>query len=419
MVPGAGEPEPEPVGPGGEQPTGTFTTFESTDFVEPQTLGYGELDDGFVWQLPGDVVTPFAEYSIELFEQDSSRNAEPLPSPIPRLPLEDTVEFGIDDTHLKMRVMMVPFDHDLGPGCPEPPDLDAIAFDDVTEAQYFADRLYAHNPVDEVEIAVHQVVPYYGTAEDSGPLLSELRQLREQDEADPGWYYYGLIRPCDNGPDFSGVANLASPERDRASRRTGWGTFRSEGRSANTFVHEIGHEQGRSHVACSGQEARPDPDYPNDTGDIDGWGWDVNREDRILDPAWHDYMSYCGNSWVGAYGWNLVYPWIAEISSWELEHAVIKSEQLLHVMVHPSGDQDAWIGSGKADAEKSKNHWIDFYRGTVLVARHFAEFEPIDKGSSFQLSVIVPDAYDQVTSAAFSDGTGIYPIDLGQVRRFR
>src|SRR5690606_18460189 len=116
------------------------------------------------------------------------------------------------------------------------------------------------------------------------------------------------------------------------------------GTTAETFVHEIGHEQGRQHVACNGEEAGPDPAYPNQTGATDTFGTDVFRNPPDTHPkSDHDYMSYCQSTWVSEYGWKLVTPWIETISAWELEGAGagdLAKQPLLFGFV--SGDETRW-----------------------------------------------------------------------------
>ncbi|MDD9935598.1 MAG: hypothetical protein OXT09_18450 [Myxococcales bacterium] len=400
------------------RPDGSEEALEASAQVAAESIDYDNVDDGLVWRLPGDTIVPELEYAIELFEVDDSRNLEPLPDAAPRLPLEGAVELGVDDTYMKMRVMLVPLDHDLGPDCPEPPDLHAIAFDTRTEAQYIGERIYALNPVDEVEVVVHEVVPYQGSATSSGPIFTLLRQLRESDNADPGWYYYALIRPCDGGPNFSGVASLGRPDRSAANQRTGWGVYRDEGRHALTTVHELGHQQGRNHVLCSGSEGGPDPDYPNNDGDTDVWGFDVLSDDRVLDPDRHDYMSYCGQTWVSEYGWNFVYPRIATISGWELEHSAQPEVPLLHVMVHPTGPQEVWIGRGYAP-DPSAGHSLIFYDGDQMLAEVPAHHEAIPKGGSFQLTVPLPDAYEGASQVLWRHDAALRAVELQRVVEVR
>src|SRR5690606_24974838 len=92
--------------------------------------------------------------------------------------------------------------------------------------------------------------------------------------------------------------------------------------SARTFVHEIGHNQGFSHIACpNANAAGPDPTYPYADGKIGVYGFGI-RDFHIYTPgSAHDYMSYCGNSWVSDWTWNKAFTRIQTLSSWDNEDA--------------------------------------------------------------------------------------------------
>jgi hypothetical protein len=236
------------------------------------------------------------------------------------------------------------------------------------------------------------------------------------------WFYYGLINPCDAGTDgFAGVARRAIPERDNPDARVGWGVFRTGGRHAATFVHEIGHELGRRHVLCSGREANPDTNYPNSTGATDSWGWDVSTDDRILSPQRADFMSYCDPEWVSEYGWNLLFPTITRVSGWELEnrHAAQVNVRRLTVFIYSDGTQEAWIGRGAPITNASPDHSIAFYEGSNLLAHSFASYSPIPESQSFQVTIELPADFAQATSAVLAHGMRSYPIDLSRVQVIR
>jgi hypothetical protein len=76
--------------------------------------------------------------------------------------------------------------------------------------------------------------------------------------------------------------------------------------SINVMAHELGHAHGRRHSPC-GDAAGPDPNYPNDTGDIDGYGYNLvsgefaTPTDKDLIK---DLMSYCEKQWISPYTYN-------------------------------------------------------------------------------------------------------------------
>src|SRR5690606_655329 len=89
--------------------------------------------------------------------------------------------------------------------------------------------------------------------------------------------------------------------------RVSVGRYTGDGLAASeTFVHEVGHTQGRYHVRCSGGEAGVDSDYPHIGGITGIWGFGI-YDLRLRSPAGsRDYMTYCANEWVSDYGYNKV-----------------------------------------------------------------------------------------------------------------
>lgn len=66
-----------------------------------------------------------------------------------------------------------------------------------------------------------------------------------------------------------------------------------------TFAHELGHNMSLLHAPCGGAP-RSDVNFPNSTGRIGGWGWDV-RERKLVEPSASDVMGYCPNPWISSY----------------------------------------------------------------------------------------------------------------------
>ncbi len=315
---------------------------------------YGSFGGSFNFLVEGEDIRYGTYYRIELFETKPGYE-DVVSDKVPVFPTDGgTMILGVEDSYMKMRVVLVPIYHDRGPECPEAPDLLAPWNGEEgapSRAEFLRDRLWSHNPADEVTVEVRDVVSFGGSAQESGGILSLLQQLRAQDGADPGEYYYGLIRPCDGGPDFAGVALLGGPSKFDASQRVGWGVWYSSlSSTADTFVHEIGHEQGRRHIACSGTEGGPDPSYPDHPeGDTESYGMDLyGPQVRISKPSDHDYMTYCTSTWVSEWGYRLVIPWIEEISSWELEDGDPwdGAVPVLHARIAPDGAREVWIERG-------------------------------------------------------------------------
>jgi hypothetical protein len=358
---------------------------------------YGSPDGALLWRLEDEDVRPGTTFRVELYEA-APGHEDDASDKLPVFPVDgSTLEIGVADSYMKMRVVVVPFYHDVGPACAEAPDLleeFGTDFDGNprTVADLLRDRLFAYNPVDEVEIIVHDVVSFNGNAEQGQGLLDRLQQLRFQESAPPEQYYYGVIRPCQGAPEFSGIAQLGGPSPGQAAQRVGWGVYHGNpSTTADTFVHEIGHEQGRFHIACSGEEGGPDVSYPDHPeGDTESWGIDVMLSPiTIKPPTSHDYMTYCGTTFVSEWGWHLVSPWIEELSTWELSGAVGPTRPLLVGTVYADGRSSFYVANGWFDeAQARPGHAVRFFADGALLAEQPAQWVQWER--SEDVNVIVP-----------------------------
>ncbi|MYG15106.1 MAG: hypothetical protein F4207_01575, partial [Gemmatimonadetes bacterium] len=67
------------------------------------------------------------------------------------------------------------------------------------------------------------------------------------------------------------------------------------------IAHELGHNMSLLHNNCGGFFLELlDPNYPNDDGSIDAWGYDLQRGE-LVHPSVPDLMSYCRPPWISDY----------------------------------------------------------------------------------------------------------------------
>jgi hypothetical protein len=254
------------------------------------------------------------KFQIELFETDDSYGVLPEPDPLPIVPPEP--EFvGVQDSYMVLRAVLVPIKHDIGDNCAEAPTIG----DNIVEA--YRSLMHQMNPTELVELEVREPWVWTESLTSFNGILNELSSLRYEDNAEPGRYYYGIVRPCDGGPDGVGGQAIAIPPfptKSNAWTRTAVGRWYGEN-GDETFVHEIGHTQGRYHVNCNGTEGGPDPTYPYEGGLIGHWGYGIENWQLYSPNTYADYMSYCSQTWVSDWGWEKVWPHIEEISSWDFE----------------------------------------------------------------------------------------------------
>jgi len=417
-----------------DQPDGTTARYEAFAVAsEPDCdtspslyeCRYGEPDGALLWRVEGEDIRPGTQYRMELYETVPGHEDDPSEAS-PLFPTDgSSMELGVAESYMKMRVVVVPFYHDAGPACLPAPDLTEEYGTDVhgdprTVAELFRERLYAYNPVDEVEIIVHDVVSFNGNAAQGQGLLEELQQLRFQDDAPPEHYYYGVIHPCQGAPDFSGIAQLGGPSPGQAAQRVGWGVYHaSPGTTADTFVHEIGHEQGRFHIACTGTEGGPDVTYPDHPeGDTESWGIDVMLDPvTIKPPSTHEYMSYCGTNWVSQWGWDLVSPWIEELSSWERAGAPGGTRTLLVGTVEADGRSRFYVTRGWFDEALARpGHSVRFFADGALLAEQAAQWVPWERSDAVNVIVPLPADLAEIDALEWHAPDRRGSIDRGALR---
>jgi hypothetical protein len=353
-----------------------------------------DLDTNIWFVLPSELIVPGVEFQLELFETAPGHESEPEPA-ITAYPPEPE-PFGVIDSEMVLKTVLVPVHHNLGVQCPVAP-----TFDEQT-LQPFIDELFMQNPAQEVVIEVHEPVQYTNDLGSFNGLLGFLAELREQEGADPAYYYYGVVRPCDGGPDGVGgqaISIPSYPEIGNAWTRVAVGRWNTGSiiSTAHTFVHEIGHTQGRRHVACSGSEGGPDPAYPYDGGDIGVWGFGV------IDFSYHtptnakDYMTYCGNTWVSDWGWQSVLPFIEEITSWDtMDAAPVPTRELLVGLVDPAtGDETWFVTQGSATGRVvTGSETMTIESGDGISTAVQATVGPMGDGDAYAIAVELPEALE-------------------------
>lgn len=312
------------------------------------------LDTGFFWALPAEFAQPGMRYEVALYEAgEAPDDAEPAEEAedFPRLPQEGTADLGIAAGYRVMDVLLVPVDHQFEGGKdPENCQLEEFPQEKV---EAFRAALQAHNPVTEVKMTTRsEPLVFEESAENLGVLLDELSMLREVDGAAPNTYYYGLINPCDWGSQEGFAGQARRPDevtKENAHRRVSVGDVGvSLNSTIDTFVHEIGHNQGFKHVPCTGTEANPVEDYPTEDGLIGSFGFNFDTWEIKL-PTHADYMTYCGPSWTSHYSWAKALPVIETLSSWDLEDSAEPEGHMLIGSIHADGSETWWVARGQLE----------------------------------------------------------------------
>lgn len=308
----------------------------------------GDLTKTFAWQLPPELVRPGIEYRIEAFEADPALATGDISDPPPVLPLSGRGTLVVEDNPMMIRVELIPIKHVFnGMTC-----MPEIGEADVTAMRQWMEQ---HNPVEQADIFVGEPMEYTESIgmSDGGfvPILTELGKRRALAKPSPNLYYYGLLDSCDAYP--PGLLGQAygipdEPSMNLGFQRIATGRYLGSGVAArDTFVHEIGHTQGRYHVRCSGGEAGTDNAYPYPNGRIGGWGYGIHDTQLRSPTGYRDYMSYCNTSFVSDYGWQQTYTHIRELSSWDAAGPLAQGTPLLVGTIDEGGHATFWTTHGQ------------------------------------------------------------------------
>ncbi|MFO7564222.1 MAG: zinc-dependent metalloprotease family protein, partial [Enhygromyxa sp.] len=223
----------------------------------------------------------------------------------------------------------------------------------------------------EVRYQVRGHIGYDKPMTNLGSLLPLMSAVKQKDGADPNIYYHAFIDigcPVVGCGSYgvAGIALVAGSGENAGNSRVAASVFwtsksGSISRTTDTFVHEVGHNQGLAHVACAGLEAAsPDPNYPYEGGKIGEWGFGI-RNFTIHNPSSsHDYMTYCGNSWGSDWTFLKTYNRIRTLTSWDFGAAQqaspeseewVMGEELVIGALYPDGSEEWFTLAGGIDVE--------------------------------------------------------------------
>jgi len=431
------------------QADGTETEYSEVATIRTDSA-LSSLQSNLLFGVLAEDMQPGAMVQVELFETTESPELYadlPEASSPPRA-LPEPALIGIQNQNLTLRVVMVPVEYEFG-GCQSTPDLS-----DEATLQPYEDALFQNNPVESVEISVHEPLRIddldLSTLDGFYSLLPRIQRLRAAETPEDNVYYYGLFDNCgaciSSAEDsvFGGCTLGVAPGRaaaDRGSRsfRASIGAHELSGQATgpDTFVHEIGHNQGRGHVACPRASASsPDPFYPYEEGKIGVWGFGV-RDFEIRNPSsYSDYMSYCGPAWVSDYQWTATFLRIQELSAWESEateaRVVPNRSSVLVGALNPGTGEASWwteFGSPEdapADALQAWSLEFGGPDGSPIYAA--AEAVPWTDGAWMTVRAPLPSTFslqgmesrpsDEVLRMELHGPMGNYTIDPKAITRF-
>jgi hypothetical protein len=368
--------------------------------------------EGFFMGIPAEEAVNGLYYSLSVHEVDPAFLDTPEPTEPPVIPPassgEDSWPVGVESSENVMRLVMVPIHMNYG-GCDAVPESD-----DANMARY-RDHLFSSNPVERVDWITHEPLEWnapIANGNDLGAILGALSDLKQAEGEAPETYYYALINNCGQcvfgagqGGCIAGMARLPGDSADTSDslQRVGSGIG-----STSTFVHEIGHAQGRSHVECEGAGAAgTDPTYPHYNGTLGSWGFDL-RDLFLFNPnASFDYMSYCGPSWVSNWQWEATYDRIETLSSFSGGGATPPPDTgpILFVNLDEQGEVDrSWTTDGWLSDDRDGTATVDFMAGSVVVATTTAKLTETVHSTAKVVAVEMPSERAAITDVVVRVG---------------
>ena len=370
-----------------------------------QDSSTSSLQSGFLFGVVAEQMVPGVRYQVRLFEAGTGWESLPEVATPPATPAEPGY-VGVESTELTMKVVLVPVAYSSGT-CNE-----TVTADDET-LQRYADAMYQQNPLETLDIRWDE--PYVvddldlTDGNDFFTLLGRAQQYRASQAPDPNTYYYLLFDNCgacieESGGCLLGVAP-GQPDESMASAplRVAIGTTRLSGSESGpeTFVHEIGHTQGRAHIACPGVvSGGPDPSYPYEGGEIGVWGFGV-RDFQVRNATTHtDYMSYCSPTWVSDWQWRATYDRISTLTSWDSAGMSMPADQAVLVgSVDPATGRAQWWTERGGITAASEGHALRFMAGGAVLETTEAQIDAWSEGTGFTVRAPLPAGFDDEVTA--------------------
>lgn len=277
--------------------------------IDVQTTVKGTASDGTLgstinFDVPAALVVPGMKYRVDLMQPPAHSMGN---NPAASYPASGSSPIPAQSTGKSLKIELVPVSYGAD-GSNRKPDTSA------GQIQAYKDQFFKMYPVADVEISVHAPMPWNSSVDSNGngwgELLTQIGDLRQNDNAPSDVYYYGIFSPAQDvnqycgGGCVAGLGNVGGPGDAYARAAIGLGF--SGDIATETAVHEIGHTHGRQHSPCGGAQGT-DPAYPYQGASIGVWGYDLLSK-QLLSPAdTTDVMGYCQPVWVSDFTYKALF----------------------------------------------------------------------------------------------------------------
>ncbi len=329
------------------QHSGGTHSFEHVRTVSgsPNASSY---DGTFRWAIPAADIKPGMSYSVRFEEVSGPGVSDPGAS----FPASGVTDLGVPNAAMELEVVLVPVRW-MAQGEDRTPNLTASVVSTIEE------EIYAKNPVSAVNISVRPQPMVYTGGIYLDTILSQLSNLRSQDNPAANVYYEGLVDfgcfaiyngQCSNYGGTTGLGYVAGTSNYSANQRASISVFYQSESSAETLTHELGHNQGLNHAPCGGVSGA-DPSYPYSGAIIGSQGHRLGTTELYSPSAAYDYMAYCDPAWVSDWTW--------EKTADRIDYLTSNADALSPFSIEGTG----WVLQGLIAAD-GRESWA-VVRGTV------------------------------------------------------
>ena len=284
------------------------------------------LSSTFQVMVPKDKITQDTRYAVEVVECGGS---DPAAVQSPRFPATDGLALGARVTG-GLKIKLIPM-------------LANSLLPDTSDAALavYRSQMLATYPITDIDFSIGDQVSVTD-ATDWNTMLDQIRAKRAADKPAADVYYFGLLKPaatlrayCGNGC-VAGIGFVVTDgmgsAAQQASGRAALGLAYGDVTSAETMVHEVGHNHGRNHAPCAppgSSISGVDPSYPYANAAVGVYGWD-SRSSTLITPSYTDIMGYCNMRWLSDYTYDGLLNRVATVDSMSMSELSVPADQ-----VHP------------------------------------------------------------------------------------
>ena len=348
------------------------------------------LDGGLFFAIPADTgaTAPGTKFEVSLW--DNSPGGEGLTEHGNVAPADGPAEIGFELIPMEMNVHYVPFTWNG-----RSVDINDPKLDTVTE------EIYQMGPVQAVNVTKGSQQNWNGGSDVCG-MLQFMSQLWASEGAPSNVYYVGMI---DTGATFGTMGCALINANFNADV---W-VDGSISTTAFSTVHEIGHNQGLSHVECDDMgnpSTGNDSTYPDHPiGRTLNTGFGIRNFEMFPGDTTIDYMSYCNQRWVSPWTWAKVWTRIQAFTEMGAP-IVVEPDPVMHFSMLGDGSESWFTSLARLDPSRTPDAGlVEFELDGQVIASERAQVDQLTDDHGVWITVPMPngDAEAQFDTVRYID----------------